>query len=246
MLNTAVNHHQNAAAVTQGTREPAPMKQTPAHSVVNHDLLALIPRGSRRIVEVGCMHGALAQAYRKECPDVRFVGIDIDPDYARAAQVHCTETLAANIETLPADQFARLFPSDCWIFGDCLEHLRDPWRVLARLRAAIDPDGCVLVCIPNAQHWSVQWRLLSGNFRYEDNGLMDRTHIRWFTRVTLIEMFTAAGWAVETGLSRTLNAPQQQEALNAIRAFAGAMGLDAETAARDATPYQYIFKLRPA
>lgn len=234
------------APVVQLVQGPSTMKQTPAHNTVNLELLSLIPPNSRRIVEVGCMQGALAQAYRSRNPAAQYVGVDIDPDYARAAAAHCTEAIAANIETLGNAEFARLFPSDCWIFGDCLEHLRDPWRVLERVRASVDADGCLLVCIPNAQHWSVQWRLLSGQFRYEDNGLMDRTHIRWFTRVTVLEMFTNSGWAVETGMTRNLQSPHQERALAAIRTFATSMGLDPDVAAQDATPYQYVFKLRPA
>lgn len=226
--------------------EPTSMGQTPAHTAVNMDLRALVPASCTRIVEVGCMHGALARVVRQAQPGVQYVGIDIDADYARAAAAHCTEALTANIEAMDKAAFDRLFPSDCWIFGDCLEHLRDPWRVLRRVRASIDPAGCVLVCVPNAQHWSVQWRLASGQFRYEENGLMDRTHIRWFTRLTLLEMFADTGWNVEKGISRNLESPQQQHALTAIRGFASAMGLDPDVAAQDALPYQYLFRLRPA
>lgn len=223
-----------------------PMKQTPAHTEVNLDVLALIPLHSRRIVEVGCMHGALAQAYRAKNPDVNYLGIDIDADYAQAAAEHCTSSMAANIETLDDAEFAKLFPSDCWIFADCLEHLRDPWRVLHRVRKLIAADGSMLVCIPNAQHWSLQWRLASGQFRYEDSGLMDRTHLRWFTRITLLEMFQQTGWRVEQGLSRNLNSPQQPKMLDAVRTYASALGLDPEVAAQDATAFQYVFKLIPA
>lgn len=222
------------------------MKQTPAHNVVNAELLSMIPANCRRIVEVGCMHGALAQAYRAAHPAVEFVGIDIDPDYVQVAASHCTEAIAADIEVIDPARFDRLFPSDCWIFGDCLEHLRDPWAVLRRVRNAIDPDGCLLVCLPNAQHWSLQWRLVSGNFRYEDSGLMDRTHLRWFTRMTMLEMFAQAGWRVTQGLSRNLNAPQQAQMLDAVRAFARAAGIDEELAANDAVAFQYVFKLVPA
>ena len=221
------------------------MKQTPAHDAVNQELLALIPPTCRRVVEVGCANGALARAWLQSNPGREFIGIDIDPTYAERAAAHCTRAFAADIEQLPDGEFERMFPSDCWVFGDCLEHLRDPWRLLRRIRDRIDADGCLVTCIPNAQHWSVQWRLLSGNFRYEDSGLLDRTHIRWFTRQTMLEMFSAAGWEVEQGVSRTLNAPQQAQALEAVAAFARAFGLDPVQARVDATPLQYVFRLRP-
>ncbi|MFZ2649623.1 MAG: class I SAM-dependent methyltransferase [Burkholderiaceae bacterium] len=234
------------AAPSRTGASAAANKSTPAHMLVNDELLALIPLSSRRIVDVGCMHGALAQAFREKNPQANYLGIDIDPDYVQAASAHCTETLAANIEKLDDAGFARLFPSDCWIFGDCLEHLYDPWRVLQRVRTSIDPDGCALVCLPNAQHWSVQWRLVSGQFRYEDADLMDRTHIRWFTRLTMLEMFQQTGWSVQSGIGRNMETPKQAQALAAVRAFARGMGLNEQQAALDATPLQYVFKLRPA
>ena len=223
------------------------MKQTPAHDIVNAELLSLVPPAARRIVEVGCMQGALARMVRQRSPSTEYIGIDIDPDYARVAAAHCTEAFACDIEKIEPARWDALFPSDCWIFGDCLEHLRDPWLLLRRIRTAIDPDGTLLACVPNAQHWSVQWRLASGNFRYEDSGLLDRTHIRWFTRMTLVEMFQGAGWRIEQGLTRNLApAPQQEAILQAIRGFAVAGGFDPEQAAADAVPFQYVFKLRPA
>lgn len=223
------------------------MKQTPAHDVVNAELLSLIPLDARRIVEVGCMQGALARVVRERAPAVHYTGIDIDPDYAQVAAAHCHDAFSCDIEKIEPARWDKLFPSDCWIFGDCLEHLRDPWLLLRRIRTAIDPDGTLLVCVPNAQHWSVQWRLASGNFRYEDSGLLDRTHIRWFTRITLLEMFQGAGWRVESGMTRNLQpVPQQAGILEALRGLAVAGGFDPEQAVADAIPFQYVFKLRPA
>jgi trans-aconitate methyltransferase len=228
------------------TAAAVPLQQTPAHSEVNRDVLAMMPATAQRIVEVGCMHGALASAFRRAHPQASYVGIDIDPDYARAAAAHCTRAIAADIEKLDDAAYAELFPSDCWVFADCLEHLRDPWAVLRRLRAAIDPGGCLLVCLPNAQHWSVQWRLATGQFRYESSGLLDRTHLRWFTRITMLEMFAQSGWRVDQGLSRRIEAPQQAHLLEAVRAFARAAGGDPEMASQDASAFQYIFRLSPA
>lgn len=225
----------------------ATMKQTPAHDTVNHDLLSLIPPNARSIVEVGCMRGQMARAYLANHPTARYVGVDVDPDYAQVAEKFCTDAFAADIESLTQDRFDRLFPSDCWIFGDCLEHLRDPWVLLRRIRAQIDRDGCLLACIPNAQHWSVQWRLLSGQFRYEDSGLMDRTHLRWLTRTTMLEMFQATGWQVSHGFSRIpATAPMQDAMLDGVRRFALECGLDPDLAVQDALPIQYVFKVTPA
>lgn len=222
------------------------MNQTPAHSIVNHDLLALIPLRARRVVEVGCMHGAMARAYRAINPAAGYVGIDIDPDYAAVAAEVCTQALAGDIEAFDAAALDQLFPSDCWVFGDCLEHLRDPWRLVKTIRSAIDPDGCLLVCIPNAQHWSVQMRLATGLFRYEDSGLLDRTHLRWFTRITLLEMFGQSGWKVDSAVARQISTPAPEAVMEGIRRIAQAGGADPDQAAVDATAFQFLLKLSPA
>lgn len=231
-----------------GVRMPVstPMKQTPAHAVVNVDLLGLMPAGRRQVVEIGCMHGALAREYLSKNPDSTYVGVDIDADYAQVAASVCSRALAGDIERLDDATFDGLFPSDCWVFGDCLEHLRDPWRLLARVRERIDHDGCVVICIPNAQHWSVQMRLATGLFRYEDSGLLDRTHLRWFTRVTLLEMFQQSGWRVETGLGRRLPQAAPAQLVEGIRLIAQAGGANPDEAASDAEVFQYLFRLVPA
>ncbi len=222
------------------------MKQTPAYDVANTDILSLVPDAARRVVDVGCMLGTLARAIRQRSPQTKVTGIDIDPDYAERAAEHCDEAFSCDIESIETDRWDGLFPSDCWVFGDCLEHLRDPWTLLKNIRTAIDDDGCLLVCLPNAQHWSVQWRLASGQFRYESSGLMDRTHIRWFTRTTALEMLQTSGWTVEAGMTRNLPPVQgQDDYLQALRSLALAGGFDQDQAVADAVPFQYIFKCVP-
>jgi SAM-dependent methyltransferase len=226
--------------------QPPLMAQTPAHSIVNRDLLALMPTTARRVVEVGCMHGALAGEFRRLNPAVHFTGIDIDPAYAAVAAQTCDRALPGDIECFDADALDALFPSDCWVFGDCLEHLRDPWRIVREVRQRIAADGCLVACVPNAQHWSVQMRLATGQFRYQDSGLMDRTHVRWFTRVTLIELFTQAGWRIDAALARRLPQAAPPALMDGIRAIALAGGADAQQAAEDATVFQYLFRVVPA
>ena len=148
------------------------MKQTPAYDVANADMLSLVPDAALRVADVGCMLGTLACAIRQRSPQTKVTGIDIDPHNAERAAEHCDATFSRDIET---GRWDGLCPSHRWAFGNCLEHLRDPWTLL-QMRTAIDDDGCLLVCLPNARHWSVQWRLASGQFRYEISGLRARTH----------------------------------------------------------------------
>lgn len=223
------------------------MKQTPAYDIVNEELLSLIPAKSRRVVDVGCMVGSLARATRQRFPHVHYTGLDINADYALQAAKHCNEAFQCDIESIGDGLWDKLFPSDCWIFGDCLEHLVDPWRVLTRLSQAIDKDGSLLICIPNAQHWSVQRCLTAGQFYYQDSGLMDRTHLRWFTRITLLDMLKKSGWDVVSAMSRNLpESPDQARMLEAIRTMAVASGVDPDQAVADAIPFQYVLHCKPA
>jgi SAM-dependent methyltransferase len=222
------------------------MKQTPIHNNYNHDILKIMPDDLQNIVEVGCSSGALAAAYRLTNKKCRYTGIEIDPDYADSAKASCHEVICGNIEQFDDNDFLRLFPSDCWIFGDTLEHLYDPWALLQRIRPHLAPNAQIIACIPNAQHWSIQARLNSGQFRYEDQGLMDRTHIRWFTRTTIMEMVESSGFKIIEGFPRILDEPARENILPAIRTMALALGIDPQQAVDDAIPFQWVIKLKPA
>jgi SAM-dependent methyltransferase len=218
--------------------------QTPVHEQHNPDLLRLVPPTARRIVEVGCSSGALAREYRKLNPSCHYVGIEVVPDYAKLARRHCDAVLELDIEGLDAAAVGE-FAADCWIFGDTLEHLRDPWALLRTIRVTIPADGQVVACIPNAQHWSVQARLSCGELRYEDMGLLDRTHLRWFTRITILEMFQQAGFRVVTAQARVLNEPQRERFMPAIEMMARCLGANVQQALADASVFQYVVRGLP-
>jgi SAM-dependent methyltransferase len=222
------------------------VRQTPAHDQYNADILQLMPKALARVVEVGCSSGALARAYTADNSGCDYTGIEIDPEYAERARPYCGSVLCDNIESMSNASFDSLFPSDCWIFGDSLEHLRDPWALLARMRARLQPGALVIACIPNAQHWSIQARLNSGEFRYEDKGLLDRTHLRWFTRITIMELFTSTGYRIIHGGARIADEPERDSVLPSIRAMAIAIGTDPQVAVNDAVPVQYVVKATPA
>jgi SAM-dependent methyltransferase len=222
------------------------MKQTPAHDRHNPDVLRLMPKNLKQVVEVGCSSGALARAYTAENPGCRYTGIEIDPEYAEQARAFCSSVICADVETMSDATFLPLFPSDCWVFGDSLEHLRDPWALLKRMRSHLQMEAHIVACIPNAQHWSVQARLNCGIFRYEDQGLLDRTHLRWFTRITIIDLFQSTGYHIVEGFSRVADEPARQKVIPSIRAMAVATGSDPQIAENDSLAIQYVVKAAPA
>lgn len=218
------------------------MKQTPLHDAHNPDLLELMPADARRIVEVGCSGGALAKAYLAINPRCEYIGIEADSDYAEAAKEACSRVVVGNIEEMDEEMFGTLTPAGCWVFGDVLEHLYDPWAVLRRVRSALADDASVLACIPNSQHWSFQARVNCGLLRYEDAGLLDRTHIRWFTRTTIRELFESADLRIVSEHGRVFAEPNRDRALVGVRALAQAIGADVDEAERNAIPLQWVVR----
>jgi SAM-dependent methyltransferase len=205
-----------------------------------------MPADASRVVEVGCSSGALAREYKKINRSCYYVGVEVVPEYITLAQRYCDRVFELDIESASEERLRNDLQSDCWVFGDVLEHLRDPWLLLAKIRRAISNNGSVVACIPNAQHWSVQARLNSGAFRYETAGLLDRTHLRWFTRTTIIDMFQNAGFAIVQGTPRILHEPDREKVLPAIKMMASLTGADPERAALDAIPFQYVVRAIPS
>ena len=221
------------------------MEQTPAHDQANPDLLAIIPE-VKRIVEIGCSRGALAKAYKENNKNCKYVGIEIDPDYALLARRYCDDVLVGNIEDLlKAKIESELNEADCWVFGDTLEHLCDPWFTLKSIKSLISPNGSVCACIPNMQHWSVQLRLLAGQLQYEENGLLDKTHLRWFTRITIDELFTRSGYQIETIVPRIFSNQPPAEIIAIMRELASKVCSNPQQAIIDAQPLQYVIKAKP-
>jgi SAM-dependent methyltransferase len=142
------------------------MKVPEYYNRVNHDLLRLIPPDAGIVLEIGCGAGALAQVYRRINPEVLYLGVEIVPDAASAAAGVGVDRVfngdAALVE--PSDSgLSAIDPGvDCLVFGDVLEHMTDPWAVLARLVRWVREGGQVLACIPNIQQFPVLVNLMRG------------------------------------------------------------------------------------
>jgi len=221
------------------------MEQTPVHDMHNPDLLKLIPQDAKRIVEVGCSSGALAREYKKNNPGCTFIGIEIDQEYSTLAKRFCDEVYVANIESIEDSIWDTLVGADCFVFGDTLEHLQDPWKVLRKIKTIIPPTGSIVCCVPNAQHWSLQVKLNIGDFRYVESGLLDKTHLRWFTRQTLIELFADTGFVVRDIQPRIFDEPQREDFIALLKRISKRAGVNPEEAGKDAAPFQYVLIATP-
>lgn len=158
-------------------------------------ILARVPAGAT-VLDVGPWTGAHGRHLVSHAGAV-VDGVEPDAAAAAVASVDYREVIAGNIDD-PAVQ-ARLAAGDGYdaiLFLDVLEHLRDPDSVLRAARGWLRPGGTVLCSLPNVAHWRVRLALARGHFDYTDNGLMDRTHLRWFTRASARDLVAGAGYAV--------------------------------------------------
>ncbi|MCW3022832.1 MAG: class SAM-dependent methyltransferase [Conexibacter sp.] len=166
----------------------------------SHRLVLDAVADGARVLDVGCATGYLAAKLgRRGCT---VVGVEFDPVAAQQARAFCREVVVGDLESeaVRADvqrAVAGAGGVDTVICADVLEHLRDPWAVLAWLRTLLDPGGRAIVSVPNIAHWTARRALLRGRFDYADFGLLDRTHLRFFTRASATELAHRAGFAVQ-------------------------------------------------
>lgn len=170
-----------------------------AYETPRPEVQALVPRDAGRILDLGCASGALGLAL-KDRQGATVTGVELMPEYAREAEDVLDRVLCGDVaEMLARDDLGRF---DCVIAADVLEHLVDPWAVLARAADLLEGGGTAVVSLPNVQYLKTFMELAKGSWPTEDAGLFDRTHLRWFT------MRDARSLLEQAGLTVTAVAPQ--------------------------------------
>jgi len=145
----------------------------------------------RRLLDVGAADGLLARLLTER--GWKVTGIEADPVAAKAGAAHCERMIVADLDA----GVPRLDGEfDAIVCADVLEHLRDPASALAALRRSLAASGELVVSIPNVAHVWVRLSLLAGRFDYAERGILDRTHLRFFTRRTLAALVAEAGLSV--------------------------------------------------
>jgi 2-polyprenyl-3-methyl-5-hydroxy-6-metoxy-1,4-benzoquinol methylase len=147
----------------------------------------------KTILETGCSTGFLSRLIASN--GSRVVGIEIDKEAAKIATENCQRVLSSNLNSPEwTKEVGERF--DLVTFGDVLEHLMDPLAVLRQTQEILNPRGRVLICLPNIAHWTIRAKLLAGNFRYQSIGILDFTHMRFFTVETAKEFIVDAGYRI--------------------------------------------------
>jgi glycosyltransferase involved in cell wall biosynthesis/tetratricopeptide (TPR) repeat protein/2-polyprenyl-3-methyl-5-hydroxy-6-metoxy-1,4-benzoquinol methylase len=207
------------------------------------EVLALVPESARRVLDIGCGAGRLGEAIKAR-QQAEVVGIEMNEEAAAVARQRLDHVLVGDVEELTLDFEPGSF--DAIVCGDILEHLREPERLLRQARKWLAPGGCLSASIPNVRHHSVVCSLLQGNWTYESAGLLDRTHLRFFTRREIEKLFVRAGFGIEGMWSIT--APGDSPSRNGQGAVQlgrlSMSGLSEQDAAEFYT-YQYLVRARP-
>lgn len=156
-----------------------------------HTQLVLVTGRDKKVLEVGPASGYITAALRER--GCRVTCVEKDPEAAEKAAQFAERMIVADIEEMDFWQAFCEDRFDVVMFGDVLEHLLDPAAVLRRAREYLAAGGYVLASVPNVAHGSVRLSLMRGDFSYTDIGLLDRTHVKFFTRGTLRQLFLDAG-----------------------------------------------------
>ena len=151
---------------------------------------------NKRVVDFGCATGYLAQLLNKRGCVV--TGVEINVDAAKVAEQHCKEVIVADLDFVSVAEILPKQEFDIAVFGDVLEHLRNPWKVLKEVKQLLSQEGHVVASIPNIAHGAIRLALLQGRFEYTKLGILDNTHLRFFTRNTIEELFEESGYFLET------------------------------------------------
>jgi len=157
-------------------------------------IVELVGHG-KRVLDIGCATGDLAEVLAERGCEV--TGIEIDPEAARQAEERCERVTVGDVERLDLGAELDEESFDVIIFGDILEHLKDPLRTLKRLKSFLRAEGYAVASIPNVAHGSVRLALLQGEFEYRPLGLLDDTHLRFFTRDSIEKLFRDAGYIID-------------------------------------------------
>jgi 2-polyprenyl-3-methyl-5-hydroxy-6-metoxy-1,4-benzoquinol methylase len=221
---------------------------------VHTPLFALIEGTPRRVLDLGCASGAFGAALKARYPGAHVVGIEAGQAAAALASARLDRVVEASLDGI---DFAAhgLAPGefDLVIASDVLEHLVNPWDLLVRLKPFLAPGAQVVSSIPNARNLTVAGVLLGeGEFRYDERGLLDVTHLRFFTLKSIQRLFAETGYRVEQHQGLLLpeleRAFQQYRGRTVAQIKVGRISLDnvTEQDLLELCTAQFLVRARPA
>jgi len=170
------------------------------YSNIRPALLQMIGENAGHVLDVGCGEGVLGEYLLAQGCAKSVIGVEYNVTAATLAHDKLTQVFCGDVEQLtkqPSELNKHVF--DSIVCGDVLEHLRDPWEAVRCLNTLLAPDGKLIVSVPNVRHWRVVLPLLlRGAWEYQAQGILDRTHLRFFTRTTAIALLDSPDLTLES------------------------------------------------
>lgn len=158
-------------------------------------MLPLVPHGTGALLDVGCGRGGFGRALRTSGRAATIWALEQDQAFGREAATHYDEVIVGSFPEALAGHPMRF---DCIVFNDVLEHMVDPWNALRQARRHLERRGTVVASIPNVRNARTVFDLaVRGDWTYVDMGVLDRTHLRFFTKKTVRALFGESGYVVE-------------------------------------------------
>lgn len=148
---------------------------------------------NKRVLDVGCATGQLAKRFVENGCEV--VGIELDEYAAEKAKEFCSRVIVGDVEQMIKIPFTPKY-FDVIVFADVLEHLRQPERVLINFKKYLKNSGYIVVSLPNIANWRIRLKLLMGRFDYEESGILDRTHLRFYYEKSARELIVSSGYDI--------------------------------------------------
>jgi SAM-dependent methyltransferase len=160
-------------------------------------LLEMVNPAPKRVLDLGCFCGGSGRWLKQHFPDCEVIGIEMLDKAATIAAQTYDRVISGTFEEVDfAAEGLKVGSFDAIIAADVLEHIYNPWKALQRLKPLLAPGGAIYVSIPNVRNLNVLSALASGQWRYQGAGILDITHIRFFTLAQAGEMLTQTGWII--------------------------------------------------
>ncbi len=209
----------------------------------NPDLLYRIPVTANSILEIGCGSGGLGKAYKGINPTSTYIGVEVMPAPASEARKVLDHVIEADINRefnikLP-DTISQV---DCLVFGDVLEHLVNPHAVVSALLPLLKDQGQLIACIPNAQHWTVIANLLSGHWPQEEQGIFDKTHLRWFTLNSIRKLMQDNNLIIQDITPRIFDIKNAKTFVSSLAPSMPNLNLSPQKLLEGVAPLQYVVR----
>lgn len=199
------------------------------------DIEKLLPSSASMILDVGCSDGTLGAAIKAKT-GAQVFGIELSKDMAKEAASRLDKVFVGDASKIILQGKLNNHQFDAIIFADLLEHLVDPWAVLKATVTHLRPEGCIIASIPNIRHIDTLYNLIvRGYWPYRDRGIHDRTHLRFFTKKNITELFESSGLKIDT-INTNYRIVEKPHGLNNIAKYIAVPGI------RNFLAFQYLVR----